>query len=128
MIKILIIEDDSLMTKMYETVFTSNQYEVVTASNGEEGFEKALSIIPTVILLDVMMPKLNGYQVLEKLKSNPQIQHIPVVMLSNLSGEQALDEALSKGATQFITKSNAKPHEIEEIVRKIVEEKKETPA
>jgi CheY-like chemotaxis protein len=113
--KVLIIEDDQLIQRMYGKIFTFEGYEVITASDGEEGLEKARTTTPTIILLDVMMPKLNGMQVLEKLKMDPATKTIPVVMLSNLAGDNDIETALAKGAVKYIIKSEHDPKEIADM-------------
>jgi CheY-like chemotaxis protein len=120
MAKILIIEDDPLMLRMYQTIFTFGKYEVETAGDGEEGLAKVTTANPTIILLDVMMPKMNGLQVLEKLKANPETKKIPVVMLTNLAGMQDAESALAKGAVKYIVKSEHEPEEVYDIVQQIV--------
>jgi OmpR family response regulator RpaB len=118
--KVLIIEDDQLIQRMYGKIFTFEGYEVITASDGEEGLEKARTTSPTIILLDVMMPKLNGMQVLEKLKMDPATKTIPVVMLSNLAGDNDIETALAKGAVKYIIKSEHDPKEIADMIEQIV--------
>ncbi len=99
--KVLITEDDPLMSRMYQKIFTFEGYEVIMAGNGEEGLEKAKLEKPTIILLDVMMPKMNGLQMLEKLKLDPDTKKIPVIMLTNLAGEKDAENAMSKGAVKY---------------------------
>ncbi len=120
MTKILIVEDDPLMSRMYQKIFTFEGYEVVMAGDGEEGLEKIRSEKPTLVLLDVMMPKMNGLQVLEKLKIDPETKAIPVIMLTNLAGQQDAETALSKGAVKYIVKSEHEPKEIANIVKEIL--------
>jgi CheY-like chemotaxis protein len=120
MTKILIVEDDALMLRMYQKIFTLEKYDVEIATNGEEGLEKARSTKPTLILLDVMMPKMNGLQALEKLKADADLQSIPVVMLTNLAGQQDAEEALLKGAVKYIVKSEHDPKEIVSMVKEIL--------
>lgn len=117
--KVLIIEDDQLIQRMYEKIFTFEKFEVELASNGEEGLDKARSVSPTIILLDVMMPKMNGIEVLEKLKQDPATRAIPVIMLSNLAGENDVETALSKGAVKYIIKSEYEPKQIADMVQEI---------
>jgi CheY-like chemotaxis protein len=117
---LLIVEDDPLMQRMYQKIFTFEKYEVETASNGEEGLEKARSAKPTVVLLDVMMPKMNGLQVLEKIKADPDTKNIPVIMLTNLAGEKDAETALMKGAVKYIVKSEHDPKQIVGMVKEIV--------
>jgi CheY-like chemotaxis protein len=118
--KVLIIEDDPLMSRMYQRIFTFQKYDVEVAADGEEGLVKVASYKPTVILLDVMMPKMNGLQVLEKLKTDPENKNIPVIMLTNLAGQQDAETALSKGAVKYMVKSEHDPKEIADMVKEII--------
>ncbi len=120
MAKILIIEDDALISRMYQKIFTYEKHEVEMADNGEDGLYKARTIKPTMILLDVMMPKMNGLQVLEKLKADPETKAIPVVMLTNLSGERDAEEAILKGAVKYIVKSEHDPQQVVKMVNEIL--------
>lgn len=120
MAKVFIVEDDPLMSRMYQKIFTFEKYEVETAADGEEALVKIPSSGATVVLLDVMMPKMNGLQVLEKLKADPLTKSIPVIMLTNLAGQQDAETALSKGAVKYIIKSEHEPKEIADMVREII--------
>jgi CheY-like chemotaxis protein len=120
MAKILIVEDDPLMSRMYQKIFTFEGYEVEMASDGQEGLDKAREMKPTLVLLDVMMPKMNGLQVLEKLKADPETKAIPVIMLTNLAGEQDAESALAKGAIKYIIKSEHEPKEVADMVKEIL--------
>ncbi len=119
---VLLIEDDQLIQRMYQKIFTFEKFAVVLAGDGEEGLDKArtMSPRPTVILLDVMMPKMNGMQVLEKLKLDPELKSIPVIMLSNLAGENDIETALSKGAVKYIVKSEYDPKQVSDMVKEII--------
>jgi CheY-like chemotaxis protein len=120
MAKLLITEDDPLMSRMYQKIFTFEGFEVVMAADGQEGLDKAREVNPTLILLDVMMPKLNGLQVLEKLKADPATKAIPVIMLTNLAGQQDAENALSKGAIKYIVKSEYDPKQVADMVKEIL--------
>jgi CheY-like chemotaxis protein len=121
-VRVLLIEDDQLIQRMYEKIFTFEKFVVEMASDGEEGLAKVRSMNPkpTVILLDVMMPKMNGMQVLEQLKLDQSLKTIPVIMLSNLAGENDVESALSKGAIKYIIKSEYDPKQIADMVNEIV--------
>lgn len=123
MAKILIIEDDLMMSRMYQNIFTLEKYEVDMAKDGEEGLLKVNAFRPDLILLDVMMPNMNGLEVLDRLKANPETKLIPVVMLTNLSGEKDAETALLKGAQKYIIKSEHEPKEIVGFVKDILEKK-----
>ncbi len=120
MAKLLIVEDDPLISRLYEKIFTFEKYEVILADNGQDGLDKARSENPTLILLDIMMPKMNGLQVLEKLKLDPDLKKIPVIMLTNLAGDKDAETALSKGAVKYIIKSNQDPKQVSDMVKEIL--------
>lgn len=120
MSKILIIEDDPLMSRMYQKIFIFEKYEVEMAGDGVEGLDKARASKPTLILLDVMMPKMNGLETLSKLKADPETKSIPVVMLTNLAGQQDAETAMSKGAVKYIIKSEYEPKQVADMVKGIL--------
>jgi len=121
MARILIVEDDPLMGRMYQKIFTFEGYEVDLATDGAEGLEKARGVTkPTLILLDVMMPKMNGLQVLEQLKADVNTKAIPVIMLTNLAGQQDAENALAKGAVKYIIKSEHEPKQVAEMVKEVL--------
>ncbi len=120
MAKILLIEDDPLIARMYEKIFAFDHHEVVTAADGEAGLAKVRGDTPTLILLDVMMPKMNGLEVLDRLKADPATRAIPVVMLTNLASEKDAETALAKGAVKYIIKSEYEPKQVADIVREIL--------
>lgn len=117
---LLIIEDDPLMVRMYQKIFKFEGFDVETAFDGEEGIEKVRKVKPTVVLLDIMMPKMNGLEVLDKIKSDPEIKKIPVIMLTNLAGQQDAEAALEKGAVKYIIKSEHDPKDIVRMVKEIM--------
>lgn len=116
--KILIIEDEPVVADMYKRLFELGQLEAEVALGGEEGFKKAKEIKPRLILLDVVMPKMNGLQVLESIKKDPQIQNIPiVVMLTNIDDKATMDRANNLGAAGYIVKASFDSNKLLEIVR-----------
>ena len=120
MARILIIEDDPLMSRMYQKIFTFEGYEVDLADNGADGLEKVRSQKPNLILLDIMMPKMNGLEVLSKLKSDPETKALPVVILTNLAGEKDAETAMSKGAVKYIVKSEYEPKQVANMVKEVL--------
>jgi len=117
---LLLIEDDPLMLRMYKKVFDLEGYEVLLASGGQEGLDKAKSENPSLILLDIMMPKMNGFEVLGELKENPETKNIPVVVLTNLAGTQDAEKAISMGASKYIIKSEQDPKEVAGMVKMLL--------
>lgn len=118
---LLLIDDDPLILKMYKKMFSFADYTVILASNGKEGLEKAEKLRPSVILLDLMMPVMDGLETLEKLKGNPTTASIPVVMLSNFSDEADMQRALEKGASNYLIKSSYDVQDLTAIIKKIVQ-------
>src|SRR3989337_3533026 len=120
MARILIVEDDTLIKRMYQQAFEFDGFKVDLASDGEDGLSKLKDNKPTVILLDIMMPKMNGLQFLEEIKSDPVNKNIPVVVLTNLSGTQDAQKALELGAVKYIVKSQYKPKQVVNMVKEII--------
>lgn len=119
--KILLVEDDPLMIRMYQRKLLTDGYEVEIAVNGEEGLVHVRSFRPDVVLLDIMMPKLNGLQVLERMKSDPTTAHVPVVILTNLGGsEEDIERGLELGAVAYLVKSAYRPDEVIAKVKEVL--------
>ena len=112
MAKILIVEDDPLIVKIYATRLVADGYEVLTAENGEDGLKISETNSPDVIVLDVMMPKMDGFEVLTKLRASPKYAKTPVLVYSNLAQEEEIERAKKLGATEFIVKANLSPTEM----------------
>lgn len=121
MSKILIIEDDPLMSRMYKRVLEMEGFTVELALDGVEGYEKAETFAPDLILLDVMMPKMNGIQTLEKLKLNPATAQIQVVMLTNLANKVDAKATLEKGAIKYLIKSEYDPKQVVQILKQLLQ-------
>ena len=115
-IKILIIVDDVMLNKIYQTKLYMLGYNVISAFDGEEGLHKITTEIPNLILLDLMLPKKNGFEILEIVKQDIKVNHIPIIILSNLGQEDDLKKGMELGATDFLVKSNIK---LESVVEKI---------
>lgn len=118
--KIIIVEDDDLISRLYEKAFSFEDYDVTVAHNGKDGLAKIQQENPTIVLLDIMMPEMNGLEVLDQLKSNEDTKNIPVIVLTNLAGEQDSETALSKGAVKYIVKSEHDPKEIVDMVKEVL--------
>jgi len=118
--KILIAEDDPMMARLYEKVFNFEGYQVEMAGDGQIALDKAREFLPTLIILDVMMPKLNGLAALDQIKADPKLKSIPVIMLTNLAGQQDAENAISKGAVKYIIKSEHDPREVAAMVKEVL--------
>lgn len=118
--KILIVEDDPYVRKFYERLFRNEDYEVLMAESGEQGISMAAEQLPSLILLDIMMPQMNGMQVLEILKSRNETKGITVVMLTNIDDISVIQEAQRKGADGFLVKAYYEPEELREHVESLI--------
>ena len=106
MTKVLIVEDEPLVIRMYEKALTFEGFEVTSAIGGKKGIEATKKEKPDLVLMDIMMPEMNGIEALGEIKKDPEISAIPVVMLTNLSGEHDMELAKEKGATDFWVKKD----------------------
>ncbi len=117
--KILIIEDEEFLVDMYKMKFESEGYKVMVAYNGEDGIRVAREQKPDLILLDLVMPKMDGYQVLKELKSNNATKDLKVYILSNLDQNGEIDQSFIDGADGYMLKSNLTPRQLVENIEKI---------
>lgn len=110
--KILLVEDDRFLRELMSQKLIKMGYDLIAAIDGEEGVEKAKSEKPEIILLDIMLPGIDGFGVLTQVKADPGTADIPVIMLSNLGQREDIDRALKIGATDFLVKAHFTPQEI----------------
>ena len=116
--KLLIIEDDMVLQSALNQFLLAEGFEVECAGDGETGIKMALSGKPDLILLDIVLPKKDGYAVLAEVRSNEDAKHIPIVLLTNLGSITDVEKALEMGATTYLVKADYK---LEEITLKIKE-------
>jgi len=121
MAKILLIEDEPLLLQLFEAKLKQEGFEVETASRGQTGLEKAESFHPNLILLDILMPGMNGFEVMEKLKSGPTTKKIPVVFLTNLSRDEGdINKGLEMGAIAYLVKARYTPSQVVVKIREFL--------
>lgn len=118
--KVLIVEDDRPLQEMYLERFKKEAMEVVTADDGEQATEVALRELPSVILLDLLLPKKGGLSVLEILKSQPATRDIPVIIMTAYPRDEYKEKSVRDGAVMFISKSDTTPGEVVEKVKQIL--------
>jgi len=116
--KILLIEDEEIIYILLQKKLTSAGYEVYIAKDGEEGLEKAREIVPDLILLDVVMPRKSGFEVMEELREDENLKDIPVVVISNSGQPVELDRARELGVKDWLIKTEFDPQEVIEKVKK----------
>jgi len=102
--RILAVDDSPTVLEMIKAILESEGYEVITATDGSAALEAARSEVPDLIVLDVMLPKLDGYKVCRLLKYDQKYQHIPIVMLTAKAEEQSMATGIRTGADQYLTK------------------------
>lgn len=120
--KILIIEDEQALQKTLGDIFKEEGYEIINALDGEIGLRLAQTENPDLILLDLILPKIVGFDVLKNLKQNPKTKEIPVIILTNLESMENIEKALSLGATTYLVKTDYSLKEIIEKVKKALGE------
>ncbi|MDP3779464.1 MAG: response regulator [bacterium] len=114
--KILFIEDESALQRAATRILTDQGYQTLSAMDGETGVALAQKEMPDLILLDLIIPKKDGFTVLEELKKDEKTKSIPVIVLTNLEGNADVERALLLGATTYLVKTN---YQLEEVVEKI---------
>ncbi|HSX06749.1 MAG TPA: response regulator [Candidatus Saccharimonadia bacterium] len=126
MASVLIVDDDPLLSRLYSRTLTHEGFIVEVAENGQEGLEKAKAFQPDIILLDIMMPKLNGIDTLTNLKANAQTKKIPVVMLTNLADSHTKSRTLEQGAVHYIIKTKHSPAAIAVLLKEVLNKRSES--
>ena len=117
MAKILIIEDDKFLRELMARKLNQENFDVTEALDGEEGIEKVKETVPDLILLDLILPGIDGFEVLSKIKEDPATASIPVIILSNLGQREDVERGLKLGAVDYLVKAHFTPNEIIEKVK-----------
>lgn len=114
--KILFIEDESALQKTFGDILKQEGYEMISALDGEIGLRLAKTKKPNLILLDLILPKVHGFEVLKKLKEDKETKDVPIIVLTNLEGIRDVEQALELGATTYLVKAQ---YSLEEVIEKI---------
>ena len=114
--KILFIEDESALQKALEDILKQEGYKMISALDGETGLRLAESEKPDLILLDLILPKMRGFEVFKKLKKGSKTKNIPVIILTNLEGMKDINQAIELGATTYLVKTQ---YTIKEVIEKV---------
>ena len=118
--KILLVEDDVFVSDVYQTKLKQEGFDVISAENGTEAMKKLETAVPDVILLDIIMPYMDGKEVLTRLKESEKWKNIPVIILTNLSQRDDVEEVLQKGADDYLIKSHFTPSEVVEKIKAVL--------
>jgi len=117
--KILLIEDEQFIADMYKMKFIKEGYDITVAGDGETGLELFESIKPDLVLLDLVLPKMNGFQVLEKIRADSENKNVKVFILSNLGQTGEINQGFKEGADGYLIKSNLTPSQLIQSIEKI---------
>lgn len=118
--KVLLVEDDEMLHGMYSQKFKLEGYEVAMAYNGAEGVKLSETEKPDIILLDVIMPKMDGFVALKKIRKNPATANTPVILLTNLGQEEDVRKGRELGATDYFIKANHTPQDVVDKIKGIL--------
>lgn len=120
-IKIALVEDDPFLSSMYTTKFEIEGFKVVTADDGIKGIDLIKKEIPDLILLDILMPKKNGFDVLEAIKADETTKDIPVILLTNLNQVDEVERGRELGAVDYLIKAHFMPSEVVDKIKNILD-------
>lgn len=121
--KILLVEDDTFLSKMYyDKLSRDGEFEVYTAITGEAAMEILKKTPPDLVLLDIMLPDINGVQILKQMRAIKEFSQTPVVMLTNLNEKDYINEALALGAAGYLIKAHFTPNEVIDKIKQILRE------
>jgi len=119
--KVLVVEDDDFLLEMYSTKLELEGFKVYNATNGIQGLKVAQREIPDLILLDLNLPEMDGFEVLEHLKSSPDTKNVLVVVLTNYSQKDHIDRCLDLGADDYLIKAHFVPSEVISKIKKLLD-------
>lgn len=117
---VLLVEDDEFLAELYATKLSLEGLEVTLASDGEKGLKMAKDTQPDLILLDIILPKMDGFEVLSVLKADSATKSIPVILLTNLSQKDEVRKGLDLGAEDYLIKAHFMPSEVVGKIKKII--------
>jgi DNA-binding response OmpR family regulator len=123
-IKVLVIEDTQELQEIYTTKLEQMGYDYISATDGVDGLNKAIDLLPDLILLDIMIPKKDGFTVLEELKQNIKTKNIPVIILSNLGQGADVQKGKDLGADDYFVKAESTPAQLMENIKNVLEKYK----
>lgn len=115
--QILLVEDDVFLVDIYTTKLKEAGFQVEVAENGEIALKKLEEEKPDVVLLDIVLPGLDGWEILRRMKANPKLKDVKVVILSNLSQKEEVEKGMSLGSVKYLVKANYTPSEVVEEIK-----------
>lgn len=116
--KILLIEDEEMLANMYEVKFQNEGFDITKALDGASGLELAKTIKPDLVLLDVIMPKMDGFSVLKSIREDAGIKDLTVILLTNLGQDEDVQKGKELGVVGYLVKANVTPAEVVEAAKR----------
>lgn len=121
-VRVLFVEDDSDLAEMYRLKLELDGYTVTRAADGEEGLKLAREIRPDIVFLDIRLPRMDGFQVLEQMRADDELKHTPVIILSNYGESELVERGMKLGALEYLIKAETSPAGLSGGVRSWIKE------
>ncbi len=122
--KVLLVDDDAIVAEIYSLTLRRKGFEVALAADGEAGLRSATEGMPNLVFLDIRLPKMDGIEMLRRLKANAATRHIPVVMLSNFDDAELIRSSRELGAKEYLVKVNTDPTELPRMAARWIAEER----
>lgn len=120
MTRVLLVDDNPVVMAVYRSGLSMAGFTVDAASNGEAALAQAAAMVPDVIVLDLMLPVIDGFEVLRRVRADPRLMHVPVIVFSNSYTSERTNEVWSAGATQVLAKATMTPKKLVEVLKAVV--------
>ena len=117
---ILVVEDDKFLRELISRKLTGEGFDVLEAVDGEEGIKKIKEGKPDLVLLDLILPSIDGFEILTRVRDDPEVSSIPVIILSNLGQREEVEKGLKLGAVDYLIKAHFTPGEIIEKIKNVL--------
>ncbi len=121
--KVCIIEDEENIRELYRIKLEGEHYQVFTAKDGLEGLELLKKVSPNIALIDLMMPNMTGYELMEKMKTDPQLRNIPIIILTNFDDTESINKTSHFNAEFYLVKAQYSPIDVARIVKEVLDSK-----
>lgn len=118
--QILLVEDDPFLIDIYTTKLKEAGFSVEVAVDGEEALRKAKGKKPALIVLDIVLPQIDGWEILKKIKSSPELKNLKVIILSNLGQKEEVERGITLGATKYMIKAHYTPSQVVKEIKKVL--------
>jgi len=118
--QILLVEDDPFLIDIYTTKFKESGFSVEVASSGEQALQKAKELNPDLIVLDIVLPQMDGWEILKEIKNEKGLKDLKIIMLSNLGQKEEVEKGINLGAVSYLIKAHYTPSQVVEEIKKVL--------